>query len=110
VLRNAVKIGEEGAADWWSARPVVPAGARPSDGPWLWQGFYWEAKAPGHKPAPAQSAWLERRRLAGFAATWFNQFESAGRMETCAAKDSHVFEVWFRDYFERRATDHTGQL
>jgi hypothetical protein len=45
ALRNLVRIGEEGAADWWSARPIIPPGGRAQDGPWPWAGFFWEAKA-----------------------------------------------------------------
>jgi hypothetical protein len=26
ALRNVVRIGEEGCADWWSARPIIPPG------------------------------------------------------------------------------------
>jgi len=102
VTRDVVRIGEPGAADWWSARPIIPPGGRAADGPWPWAGFFWEAKAPGKRPSPAQLAWLARRRQVGFEATWFNQFQAADRPPpACEPRDSPVFEIWFLNYFEK---------
>jgi hypothetical protein len=98
---NVVRIGETGAADWWSARPIIPAGGRALDGPHSWQGFYWEAKAPGKKPSSAQLEWLERRRQVGFEAAWFSQFQAQDRASpACEPRESHVFETWFFGYFD----------
>ena len=103
AARNIVRVGEEGAADWWSARPIIPAGGRALDGPWPWQGFYWEAKAPSKKPSEAQLAWLEKCRQCGLEAAWFNQFQVKDRpAEACEPRDCHVFETWFSGYFNRR--------
>jgi hypothetical protein len=77
---SVIHIGETGAADWWSARPIIPPGGRALDGPHSWQGFFWEGKAPGRRPTEAQLAWLERRRQVGFEATWFSQFQAADRL------------------------------
>jgi hypothetical protein len=102
ALRNVVRIGEEGAADWWSARPIIPPGGRAQDGPWLWQGFFWEAKAPNRRPTDAQLVWLEKRRQVGVEAAWFNQFEVRDRPSpACEPRESQVFEVWFSGYFRR---------
>jgi hypothetical protein len=99
--RDVVRIGETGAADWWSAKPIIPERGRALDGPWPWQGFYWEAKAPGKRPSPAQLAWLDKRRQAGFEAAWFNQFAARDRPPpACAPRDTPVFETWFLEYFE----------
>jgi hypothetical protein len=100
ALRNVVRIGEEGAADWWSVRPIIAAGKRPLDGPHPCSMFYWEAKAPGKRPTDAQLAWLEKRRQVGIEATWFNQFAAADRPSpVCEPRESHVFETWFCNYF-----------
>jgi hypothetical protein len=109
ALRNVVSIGEQGAADWWSARPIIPAGSRPLDGPHPWQAFFWECKAPGKKPTDAQLAWINKRRLVGLEATWFNQFtedlrtvSKLGRdwpTPACEPRESHMFQVWFSQYF-----------
>jgi hypothetical protein len=102
ALRNVVRIGEEGAADWWSARPIIPPGARALDGPWPWQGFYWEAKAPNKRPSAAQLEWLNRRRQVGLAAGWFDQFSAQDRPSSeCEPRNSHVFETWFFGYFSK---------
>jgi hypothetical protein len=99
-MRNVVRIGEEGAADWWSARPVIPVGGRALDGPHPWAGFFWEAKAPGKRPNPAQLEWLDGRRHVGIEAWWFNQFQAADRPSpACEPRHSHVFETWFLGYF-----------
>jgi hypothetical protein len=103
ALRNVVRIGEEGAADWWSARPIIPPGGRALDGPWPWAGFFWEAKAPGKRPSPAQLEWISRRRQVGIEATWFNQFGFRDRpAPVVEARESHVFEVWWHGYFDIR--------
>jgi hypothetical protein len=100
AARNIVHIGEEGMADWWSARPVIPPGGRPLGGPHLWQGFFWEAKAPGKRPSEAQLDWLRRHRQVGFEAAWFDQFEIRDRPVAAGdPSESHVFEVWFFGYF-----------
>jgi hypothetical protein len=100
--RNVVRVGEEGAADWLSARPVIEPGGRARDGPHLWQGFFWEAKAPGKRPSPAQLEWIDKRRRCGFEAAWFNQFAARDRPSPeCEPKNSHVFETWFTGYFRR---------
>jgi hypothetical protein len=100
--RNVVRVGEVGAADWLSLRPVIAPGGRALDGPHLWQGFFWEAKAPGKRPAAAQLAWIDKRRQCGFEAAWFNQFAARDRPSTAvASRDSHVFETWFTGYFKR---------
>jgi hypothetical protein len=102
VGRNIVRIGEEGAADWWSARPIIPPGSRPLDGPHPWAGFFWETKGPGRRPTEAQLAWIDMRRQVGLEATWFNQFEDRDRPSpACAPRDSHVFQAWFFKYFEK---------
>jgi hypothetical protein len=49
AARNIIRIGEEGATDWWSAKPIIPPGGRSLDSPWPWQAFWWEAKAPGRR-------------------------------------------------------------
>jgi hypothetical protein len=108
ALRNVVRIGEEGAADWWSARPLIPAGGRALDGPWPWAGFFWEAKAPGKRPTEAQLEWISRRRQVGLEASWFNQFADADRpAEACEPRHSHVFEVWFFQYFAKLGKEET---
>jgi hypothetical protein len=53
AAHNVVRIGEEGAADWWSARPIIPPGGRALAGLHPWQAYYWECKAPGRKPTDA---------------------------------------------------------
>jgi hypothetical protein len=103
AMRNIVRIGAEGAADWWSARPIIPPGGHAQDGPWPWAGFYWEAKAPGKRPSDAQLAWLEKRRQVGLEAAWFNQFGFRDRpTPVVEARESNVFEVWFHGYFARK--------
>jgi len=105
AMRNIVRIGEAGASDWWSARPIIPPGGRAVDGPHPWQAFYWEAKAPSRRPTEAQLAWLDRRRQVGLTATWFNQFAAQDRPSpACEPRDSHVFEVWFSQYFIAKDT------
>jgi hypothetical protein len=100
AMRNIVRLGEEGASDWWSARPIIPAGGRAQDGPHPWQAFYWEAKATGKRPTDAQLAWLDKRRQVGLEATWFNQFGFRDRPAPVVdARESPVFEVWFYGYF-----------
>jgi hypothetical protein len=102
AARNIVRVGEEGASDWWSARPIIPPGSHALDGPHPWQGFFWEAKAPGKRPTAAQLEWLDRRRRVGLEATWFNQFQDRDRPSpACEPRDSHVFETWFSEYFRR---------
>jgi hypothetical protein len=104
AARNVVRIGEEGAADWWSARPIIPPGSRACDGPWPWQGFFWEAKAPGRRPTDRQLEWMWRRQQVGLEAAWFNQFAAQDRPSPAVEpRDSHVFEIWFSDYFGGRA-------
>jgi hypothetical protein len=104
--RNVVRIGEVGAADWWSARPIIPPGGRALDAPWPWQGFWWECKAPGKRPTAAQLEWLDQRRQVGFEAAWFNEFAAQDRPSpACEPRESHVFEVWFHRYFCRRLPD-----
>ena len=72
------------------------------DGPWPWQGFFWEAKAAGKRPSDAQLECISRRRQVGIEATWFNQFADADRPAApCEPRDCHVFEVWFLEYFNR---------
>jgi hypothetical protein len=101
ALRNVVRIGEEGAADWWSARPLILPGSRALDGPHLTQSFFWEAKSPSKRPSAAQLVWLERRRQVGLEATWFNQFAAADRPSAAVEpRESPVFEIWFFGYFE----------
>jgi hypothetical protein len=96
---DVVRIGEKGAADWWSARPLIPPDGRATDGPWPWQAFFWEAKAPGKRPTDAQLAWIASRRQVGLEAAWFNQFEARERPSpACEPRESHVFEVWFSGY------------
>jgi hypothetical protein len=103
AAHNIVRIGEEGAADWWSARPIIPPGGRALEGPHPWAGFFWEAKAPGKRPTHAQLAWINRRRQVGLEAAWFNQFQAQDRLSPAVEpRDSHVFEVWFLGYFTRR--------
>jgi hypothetical protein len=103
ALRSVVRVGEEGASDWWSARPIIPPGGRALDGPHLWQGFFWECKGPGKRPTDAQLAWLDRRRQVGLESAWFNEFEARDRPSSAVEpRDSHVFEVWFSGYFNRR--------
>jgi hypothetical protein len=100
AMRNVVRIGEEGASDWWSARPIIPPGGRPLDGPHPCATFFWEAKAPGKRPTDAQLEWLEKRRQVGLEAAWFNQFTAADRpAEACEPREAHVFQVWFQRYF-----------
>jgi hypothetical protein len=102
AARNIVRIAEAGAADWWSAKPIIPPGGRPLDGPHPWQGFFWECKSPGKRPTDVQLEWLDRRRQVGLEATWFNQFQLHDRRSPeCEPRESHVFQVWF-EYFRRR--------
>jgi hypothetical protein len=111
AARNVVTIGEEGMTDWWSARPIIPPGGRAQDGPWPWAGFFWEAKAPGKRPTAAQLEWLDKRRQCGFEAAWFNQFAAADRpAPVCAPRESHVFEVWFFQYFAKLAKEETQRF
>jgi hypothetical protein len=91
AARKIVRIGEEGVADWWSARPIIPPGGRPLDGPHLWQGFFWEAKAPGKRPSPAQLAWLDRHRQVGLEAAWFNQFQAGDRPSPACEPRTRMF-------------------
>jgi hypothetical protein len=108
ALRNVVRIGEEGAADWWSARPIIPPGGRALDGPHPWAAFYWECKAPNKRPTDAQLAWMEKRRQVGIEATWFNQFAAGDRPSpACEPRESYVFEVWFFQYFAKLAKEET---
>lgn len=102
AVRNIVRIGEVGAADWWSVRPIIAPGGRALDGPWPWAGFFWEAKAPGKRPTEVQLSWMQKRRQVGLTSQWFDQFQ-AGDRETPAVepRDSHVFAIWFLEYFER---------
>jgi hypothetical protein len=103
AARNILRIGEPGAADWFSAKPIIPPGGRAQDGPWPWAGFFWEGKAPGKRPTDAQLGWLERRRRLGFEAAWFNQFSARDRPSpACEPRNSHVFESWFLGYFNAR--------
>jgi hypothetical protein len=104
--RNVVRVGEEGAADWLSLRPVIEPDRRPPDGPHLWQAFYWEAKAPGKRPSPAQLEWMTRRRQAGIEAWWFDQYQPEARdrpSPACEPRESHVFMTWFSGYFTKGA-------
>jgi hypothetical protein len=101
AARNVVRIGEEGACDWWSIQSLVSPGGRAGDGPWPWAGFFWEAKAPGKRPTEAQLAWMDQRRQFGFQAAWFDQFAAQDRLSpACEPRDSHVFETWFFGYFD----------
>lgn len=103
IARNIMRVGEEGAADWWSARPAVPTGGCTLDGPHRWVAFFWECKAPSKKPSAQQLAWLDRRRQRGFETAWFSQFEAEDRPSpVCAPRESHVFVTWFTEYFDRR--------
>jgi hypothetical protein len=103
AMRNIVRIGEAGASDWWSARPLIRPEGRAADGSWAWRGFFWECKGPNERPNPAQLAWLDKRRQLGFESTWFNQFAARDRpAPACDPQQSHVFEVWFSGYFNRR--------
>jgi hypothetical protein len=103
AARNIVRVGEEGASDWWSARPLIAPGGRPLDGPHPWQAFFWEAKAPRKKPSEAQLAWIDKRRQVGLEAAWFNQFSFKDRpAPVVEARESPVFEVWWYGYFARR--------
>jgi hypothetical protein len=103
AMCNIVKLGEEGASDWWSARPIIPPGGRPLDGPHPWQAFFWEAKAPHKKATESQLAWIDKRRQCGLEATWFNQFGFRDRPAPVVdARESPVFEVWWTGYFARR--------
>lgn len=108
AFHNVVNIGQEGMADWLSIRPAIDPGGSACEGPWLWQGFFWECKGPGRKPSAVQLEWLNKRRRCGFEAAWFNQFHSGDRRtKPCGAeaktpRDSYVFLTWFHDYFERR--------
>jgi hypothetical protein len=102
ATRNIVRTNEVGAADWLSLRPMIEPGRRPLDAPWLWQGFFWECKAPSRRPTEAQLVWLDRRRQVGLEATWFNQFQLRDRPSPAVEpRESNVFEVWFLNYFTR---------
>jgi hypothetical protein len=107
ALRNVVRVGEEGAADWLSAKPTIATGKRPLEGPHAYAMFFWECKAPGKRPTETQLAWMEKRRQVGIEATWFNQFQLHDRpTPACEPRESHVFQVWFVGYFNamRRET------
>lgn len=67
IFRNIVDVGEKYAADWRAERAV--------DGG-LMQVLYVEVKAPGRKPTPEQKEWLERARLAGARAGWWDSIEA----------------------------------
>jgi hypothetical protein len=98
-----VRVGEQGTSDWLSLRPIIPVGGSALDGPHPWQGFFWEAKAPGRRPTEAQLAWLDRHRRTGIEAWWFNQFATRDRPSpACEPQESNVFEAWFLNYFTRR--------
>jgi hypothetical protein len=113
AARNIVRVGEVGAADWLSMRPIIPPGGRALDGPHPSVSFFWECKAPAKKPSAVQLAWLERRQQVGLDAVWFNQFAAADRpAPACDPRESHVFEVWFFGYFdqeERRTYENRGR-
>jgi hypothetical protein len=74
-------------------------------------GIFWECKAPGKRPSDAQMEWLEKRRQVGLEAAWFNQFAAADRpMEAVEPRESHVFEVWFFQYFAKLAKEETQRV
>jgi hypothetical protein len=106
AARNIIRLGEEGMADWLALRPIVAPGGRALDGPHPLVAFFWEAKAPGKRPSSVQLEWLEKRRQCGYEAAWFNQFTAADRpAEACEPRESHVFEVWFSQYFAKLAKE-----
>jgi hypothetical protein len=45
--------------------PTGAPASRALDGPHPWQGFFWEAKAPGRRPTEAQLAWLSTGGVGG---------------------------------------------
>jgi hypothetical protein len=66
----------------------------------LWQGFFWEAKAPGKRPSPAQIEWMDKRRQSGIEAVWLNEFQTRDRLSPAIEpRDSPVFVTWFSEYF-----------
>lgn len=78
IFRNVVDIGEKYAADWRAERAA-------GDG--LLQVLYVEVKAPGRKPTREQLDWLERARLSGARAGWWDSIDS--------------FEAWYVTEFGR---------
>jgi hypothetical protein len=78
IFRNTVDVGEKYAADWRAERSAAGG---------LMQVLYVEVKAPGKKPTPEQCDWLERARLAGARAGWWDSLDS--------------FEAWYTREFAR---------
>ncbi len=72
IFQAVVDVGEKYQADWRAER---------SAGGGLMQVLYIEVKAPGCKPTAEQVHWLERVRLTGALAGWFDSIES--------------FEAWY---------------
>jgi hypothetical protein len=61
-----VRMGEKGMTDLFAVRPKHGAVAE----------FFWlELKAPGNRPSPDQSLWMERQHAAGFEAVCFDSLE-----------------------------------
>jgi hypothetical protein len=91
-MRNIVRLGEEGASDWWSVKPIIAPGGRALDGPYPWQAFWWEAKAPGKKPTDSQLAWMDKPPTGRPRGDLVRSIHSPRR---------HVFETWFLEYFTK---------
>jgi hypothetical protein len=85
AMRNILRIGEKGQADWRAERIVriqgLSAGA---------QIFFWEAKAPHAKPSPDQKTWIAKQRALGWEVEWFDDFDFGG---------PHSFIDWYRARF-----------
>lgn len=79
IYRNVVDLGEKHAADWRAERAAT-------DG--LMQVIYIEVKAPGRKPDADQLDWLNRARLSGARAGWWDSIDS--------------FEAWYVTEFGAR--------
>lgn len=94
LFRHSVRIGEKGDEDYRAERPIIPVGARASDGPWPHQVFYLEVKRPGKRPEPEQIARMEARRVTGTMAWWVNEFEP-DEFESGEARLSHAFLRWY---------------
>jgi len=78
-----IKIGEKGQCDWRAERPV-------SGQMGLIEQFEFEVKG-SRRPEPDQLDYIEKRRLLGFLATWFDAYDTDG---------PNSFAAWYRRTWE----------
>ena len=75
LVSNVVHIGERGESDWLCLRATNMPGVT--------QTFTLETKAPGAKPSADQLLWMDRQRVGGFIAVWFDNLDR--------------FQEWYRE-------------